>query len=53
MDINEAAIKLKKIEVIQNQLAHLQHEAKSSSSYDYSDNCNEKAMELIEQLKEI
>lgn len=57
MDINEAALRLKKIEVIQGQIAHLQYEAKKESStelpdYDYCIDCNKKAQELCETLKE-
>lgn len=61
MDINEAALKLKKIEVIEvieSQVDHLQREADGATSsskpnkdeWAYATDCNEKAQELIRML---
>lgn len=47
MDINEAAIELKKLEIVQEQLKHLQDEAKNSPTIDYAEDCNARAQELI------
>lgn len=55
MDINEAALRLKKIEVIQDQIKHLQSEASNAISIeweDYAKDCNDKAQALCESLKE-
>ena len=50
MDINEAALKLAKIEIVKTQIAHLQSEAQNSDSVEYCTDCNEKAQELIQIL---
>lgn len=52
MDINEAALKLVKIEIIRSQVEHLQREAARNDFADssYSEDCNEKAQALIEML---
>jgi len=57
MDINEAALRLKKIEVIQSQIAHLQSEASAADITDgvqmaYANNCNTLAHDLCLLLKE-
>jgi len=52
MDINEAALRLKKIEVIEGQIRHLQQEARDCDTTEYSDQCNEKAQALCLLLKE-
>lgn len=51
MDINEAALRLKKIDVIERQIAHLQFEA-ANGSEEYAEACNAKAQELFLTLKE-
>lgn len=52
MDINEAALKLAKIEIIKSQIEHLQQQASSGEYSDssYAEDCNEKAQELIRLL---
>lgn len=52
MDINEAALRLKKIEVIEAQIAHLRREAATATDTEYCDACNTKAQELCLMLKE-
>jgi len=52
MDINEAALRLKKIEIIEGQLKHLQREAANGGDYDYAEECNKKAQELCQTLTE-
>jgi len=49
MDINEAALKLAKIEIIKSQIEHLQEEAKNGGAT-YARDCHEKAQELIAML---
>lgn len=51
MDINEAALRLKKIEVIEGQIRHLQNEARNGSE-PYAEDCNAKAQQLCQTLKE-
>lgn len=56
MDINEAALKLAKIEIIKSQVEHLQNEADSITptsdpdELDYATHCNNNAQELIRML---
>lgn len=53
MDINEAALKLAKIEIIKAQVEHLQSQAAACHSLEwegYCIDCNEKAQELIRML---
>ena len=50
MDINEAALRLKSIEVFETQIKHLQNEARCSSSYEYAESCNDQAESLLTQL---
>lgn len=56
MDINQAALELKKIEIIEKQIEHLQKEAaRDRGSYEiyedrYDIDCNSKAQELIKLL---
>lgn len=52
MDINEAALRLKKIEIIEDQIKHLQAEARAADDIVYSEDCNAKAQELCQTLKE-
>lgn len=52
MDINEAALRLKKIEVIEDQIKHLQTEVRNSDNVQYCEDCNDKAQELCQTLKE-
>lgn len=52
MDLNEAALRLKKIEVIESQIEHLNREAALSDNVDYCTDCHEKAQELCKLLKE-
>jgi len=51
MDINEAALDLKRIEIIQTQIEHLQNEAQESHDYCYAEICNDSAERLIDKLK--
>ncbi len=54
MDINEAALKLKKIEVIEMQIIHLRSEASGCLDrawQEYAKDCNEKAQELCRMLE--
>lgn len=50
LDLNEAELKLKKIEIIESQIKHLQREASQCGSVEYSEACHEKAQELIRML---
>lgn len=51
MDLNEAALKLAKIEIIKSQIEHLQREAALPSvGFDYAIDCHQKAQELIALL---
>lgn len=50
MDINEAALKLKKIEIIESQIKHLQEECKDTNNIAYAEDCNKKIQELLAQL---
>lgn len=47
MDLNEAAIKIKELEVIQSQINHLQSEARKTIDVDYATDCNDNAQELL------
>lgn len=46
MDINEAALELKKLEIIESQITHLQREAEAGL-VEYASECNKLAQELI------
>ena len=53
MDLNEAALELKRMEIIEAQIEHLQSEAENGRdqyAVNYAENCNEKAQELIKML---
>lgn len=53
MDLNEAALKLAKIEIVKKQIEHLSSEAANCTDTDwqpYAKDCNEKAQELIRML---
>ena len=52
MDLNEAALKLAKIEIVKSQIEHLQQQAAAGEYADssYAEDCNEKAQELIRML---
>lgn len=50
MDINEAALKLAKIEIVKTQIEHLQKECRTSIDIPYSEDCNAKIQELIHLL---
>lgn len=53
MDLNEAALKLAKIEIVKSQIEHLQLEVRNciDNSWErYAQDCNEKAQELIRLL---
>lgn len=50
MDINEAALKLAKIEIVKSQIEHLQKEASENTDVSYCVDCNKKAQELIQLL---
>lgn len=50
MDINEAALKLAKIEIIKDHLKFLRLEVMDTDNVTYSTDCNEKAQELIRML---
>jgi hypothetical protein len=49
MDINIAALELKRIEIIEDQIRHLRSEAEYDD-LEYSESCNSKAQELIKML---
>jgi len=51
MELNEAALELKRIEIIEKQIKHLQDEAKESYDYAYARDCNVSAERLIDKLK--
>jgi hypothetical protein len=47
MDINEAALRLKDMEIVKSQIDHLQSEARLSTEIEYSNSCHNKAQELL------
>ncbi len=53
MDINEAALRLKVIESVNDQINHLQMEASASSDCEYSQHCNELAQDLLMKLMDL
>ena len=50
MEINEAALRLKAIEVIEAQVKFLRDSAEDAGSYDYANRCNAEAKELLTTL---
>ena len=57
MELNEAALELKRIEIIEKQIKHLQDEAKESYDYDYARdnlyNIIEKGNNALEDIMDI